>query len=157
MLHRRTGGWVAGLRLAARAVEESADREAFLTHFSGDDRSVADYLVGEILSGLPEAAQEFLRVISICDLVPIGLAAALSEREEAGGVLDRLERETPCQTTGRPREAYRSRICCSRICSPTQQPARVGGRAARAGRPLVCRSDEPVRAPSKRRRRDRPC
>ena len=56
VLHRRTGGWVAGLRLAARAVEQSADREAFLTHFSGDDRSVADYLVGEILSGLPRSA-----------------------------------------------------------------------------------------------------
>ena len=50
VLHRRTGGWAAGLRLAARAMEQSADREAFLTHFSGDDRSVADYLVGEILS-----------------------------------------------------------------------------------------------------------
>jgi LuxR family maltose regulon positive regulatory protein len=40
VLHRRTGGWAAGLRLAARAVAESADREAFLTRFSGDDRSV---------------------------------------------------------------------------------------------------------------------
>ena len=52
VLHRRTGGWAAGLRLAALGVEESADREAFLAHFSGDDRSVADYLVQEILSGL---------------------------------------------------------------------------------------------------------
>ena len=108
VLHERTDGWAAGLRLAARGVAESTDREAFLTHFSGDDRSVADYLVGEILSGLPEAAQEFLRVISICDLVPIGLAAALSERDEAGSVLDRLERETSLVTTaGLAREAYR--------------------------------------------------
>src|SRR4051794_15839870 len=108
VLHRRTGGWVAGLRLAARAVGQSAHREAFLTHFSGHDRSVADYLVGEVLSGLPQAAQEFLRVISICDQVPIGLAAALSAREEAGSVLDRLERETSLVTaTGRAREAYR--------------------------------------------------
>ena len=108
VLHRRTGGWAAGLRLAALGVEESTDREAFLTHFSGDARPVADYLVGEILSGLPEAAQELLRVISICDLVPIGLAAALSEREEAGSVLDRLEHQTSLvTTTGPAREAYR--------------------------------------------------
>ena len=41
-------------------------------------------------------------------LVEVGLAAALSEREDAGSVLDRLERETLLvTTTGRAREAYR--------------------------------------------------
>ena len=87
---------------------ETADREAFLTHFSGDDRSVADYLVGEILSGLPEDLQEFLRVISICDLVPCGLAAELSGREDAASVLDRLEQQTSLvAATGPRREVYR--------------------------------------------------
>ena len=76
MLHRRTGGWAAGLRLAALALTQTTDRDAFLAQFSGNDSSVADYLVGEILSGLPEDAQEFLRVISICDPVPTGLAAS---------------------------------------------------------------------------------
>ena len=149
VLHRRTGGWAAGLRLAARAVEQSADREAFLTHFSGDDRSVADYLVGEILSGLPEAAQEFLRVISICDLVPIGLAAALSEREEAGSVLDRLERETSLvTTTGRAREAYRvQELLRTHLLADLQRrgprrPAELHAVAAR----WWADQDEPVRA-----------
>ncbi len=149
VLHRRTGGWVAGLRLAARAVEQSADREALLTHFSGDDRSVADYLVGEILSGLPEAAQEFLRVISICDLVPIGLAAALSEREDAGSVLDRLERETSLvTTTGRAREAYRvQELLRTHLLADLQRrgprrPAELHAVAAR----WWADQDEPVRA-----------
>ena len=149
VLHRRTGGWAAGLRLAARAVEQSADREAFLTHFSGDDRSVADYLVGEILSGLPEAAQEFLRVISICDLVPIGLAAALSEREEAGSVLDRLERETSLvTTTGRAGEAYRvQELLRTHLLADLQRrgprrPAELHAVAAR----WWADQDEPVRA-----------
>jgi LuxR family transcriptional regulator, maltose regulon positive regulatory protein len=149
VLHRRTGGWVAGLRLAARAAEQSADREAFLTHFSGDDRSVADYLVGEILSGLPEATQEFLRVISICDLVPIGLAAALSEREEAGSVLDRLERETSLvTTTGRAREAYRvQELLRTHLLADLQRrgprrPAELHAVAAR----WWADQDEPVRA-----------
>ena len=159
VLHRRTGGWVAGLRLAARAVAESADREAFLTHFSGDDRSVADYLVGEILSGLPQAAQEFLRVISICDPVPIGLAAALSEREEAGSVLDRLEHETSLVVDdgtgarGLPGPGAAAHVPARRPAAPG--PA-AGGRAARGGRPLVGRSGRAGTRPRARRRRPRP-
>ena len=53
VLHARTGGWAAGLRLAALAVAETADRDGFLAEFSGDERAVADYLVEEIISGLP--------------------------------------------------------------------------------------------------------
>ena len=107
-LHRRTGGWVAGLRLAALGLAESADREGFLSQFCGDDRSVADYLVGEILSGLAADEQEFLRVISVSDPVPTGLAAALSAREDAGSMLDRLERRTSLVTAVGPRrESYR--------------------------------------------------
>ena len=108
LLHRRTGGWVAGLRLAALGLAESADREGFLSQFCGDDRSVADYLVGEILSGLAADEQEFLRVISVSDPVPTGLAAALSAREDAGSMLDRLERRTSLVTAVGPRrESYR--------------------------------------------------
>ena len=52
--------------------------------------------------------QEFLRVISISDPVPTGLAAALSFREDAGSVLDRLERRTSLVTAvGLQRESYR--------------------------------------------------
>jgi len=107
VLHRRTGGWAAGLRLAALGTSESADREAFLGQFSGDERSVADYLVGEILSGLPSDLQELLRVISISSPVPTALAAELSGREEAGSMLDRLEHQTSLVTATGGREAYR--------------------------------------------------
>jgi len=108
VLCARTGGWAAGLRLAAYGMAESSDREAFLAQFSGDDRSVADYLVGEILSGLPADVQEFLRVICISDPMPVGLAAELSEREDAGSILDQLEHQISLVTTTDPRrEAYR--------------------------------------------------
>ena len=36
----------------------TADGEAFLAEFSGDERSVADYLVGEVLSTLPRDTVE---------------------------------------------------------------------------------------------------
>jgi LuxR family transcriptional regulator, maltose regulon positive regulatory protein len=106
-LHRRTGGWAAGLRLAALGVAGSADRDGFLANFSGDERSVADYLVGEVLAGLPEDVQEFLRVISISEPIPAGLAAELSGRQDAGSVLDSLEHETALLTaTGPQRDSY---------------------------------------------------
>jgi LuxR family maltose regulon positive regulatory protein len=48
----QTDGWPAGLRFAAVAVAARSDVEGFLADFSGDDRSIADYLVGEVLSGV---------------------------------------------------------------------------------------------------------
>ena len=107
-LHQRTGGWAAGLRLAAVALTQTTDRDAFLDQFSGNDSSVADYLTGEVLSGLPEDVREFLRVISISDPVPSGLGAALSGREDAASLLDRLAHHTSLLTaTTRTRDAYR--------------------------------------------------
>jgi LuxR family maltose regulon positive regulatory protein len=108
VLHQRTGGWAAGLRLAALAVAETPDRDGFLAHFSGDEHSVADYLVEEIISRLPKDVQQFLRQISISDPVPPGLAAELSGRQDAGSLLDGLETQTSLvSATGQQRDAYR--------------------------------------------------
>ena len=90
-LHQRTGGWAAGLRLAALALSRTTDRDGFLDQFSGNDSSVADYLTGEILSAVPEDIQEFLRV-SISDPIPSGLTAATFRTRRrprtSGGVQD---------------------------------------------------------------------
>ena len=107
-LHQRTGGWAAGLRLAALALTQTTNRDTFLDQFSGNDSSVADYLTGEILSTLPDDVHEFLRVISISDPVPSGLAAKLTGREDAGSLLDHLAHHTSLLTaTGQQRDAYR--------------------------------------------------
>ncbi|WP_345602469.1 LuxR C-terminal-related transcriptional regulator [Pseudonocardia adelaidensis] len=149
LLHRRTGGWAAGLRLAAVGMAESADRDGFLSQFTGDERSVADYLVGEVLCGLPEDVQEFLRVISISEPVPTGLAAELSGREDAGSVLDGLENQTSLLSpTGQRRDAYivqellRTHLLADLRRQGLKRAAELHGVAARwwAGRP------EPVHA-----------
>ncbi len=93
-LHRRTGGWAAGLRLAVQAMRGGADLPTFLAEFSGEDRSVADYLVGEVLATLPADLLEFLTLVSIGVPLPAELAVSLTGRTDAAEVLDRVERET---------------------------------------------------------------
>jgi LuxR family maltose regulon positive regulatory protein len=93
-LLEQTEGWAAGLRLAAASLRETDDPGQFLADFAGNDRSVADYLIDEVLSRLPDEMREFLRTISVCDQVSAGLAGALSGRTDAGAMLDALSRKT---------------------------------------------------------------
>ena len=85
---------MAGLRLAVSALRRSDDHDRFLVEFSGDDRSVADYLTGEMLSGLDPETLEFARAVSVCSLLFTELAAELSGRPDAGLLLDRLGHST---------------------------------------------------------------
>ncbi|HET9139337.1 LuxR C-terminal-related transcriptional regulator [Actinophytocola sp.] len=89
-----TDGWAAGVRLAALSLAEVDDLDGFVKDFAGNDRAVADFLIDEILSRLPEDTQDFLRAISVCDRVSASLATALSGREDAGELLDTLEHQT---------------------------------------------------------------
>ena len=47
LLHQRTEGWAAGLRLAALSLAGHPDPERFVAEFSGSDRTVAEYLLAE--------------------------------------------------------------------------------------------------------------
>ena len=49
LLHERTEGWAAGLRLAAISLAEHPDPERFVREFSGSERTVAGYLMAEVL------------------------------------------------------------------------------------------------------------
>ena len=48
-LHQRTEGWAAGLRLAVLSLAGHPDPERFVAEFSGSDRTVAEYLLAEML------------------------------------------------------------------------------------------------------------
>lgn len=102
LLVERTEGWAAGIRLAAMSLQRASSVEAFFDDFAGEDHAVADYLVGEVLSGVPEELRTFLRLLSIADEMPTGLAVALSGRDDAGRLLVRLERETALVTGAAP-------------------------------------------------------
>ena len=53
VLHDRTEGWAAGLRLAAISLAEHPDPERFVREFSGSERTVAGYLLAEVLERQP--------------------------------------------------------------------------------------------------------
>ncbi|MGV9295744.1 LuxR C-terminal-related transcriptional regulator [Amycolatopsis sp. NPDC003676] len=83
----RTGGWPAGLRLAAA----SASRHGSLWDFdTGRDSAALAYLTDEVLSPLSAAQRELLRTISVCDDVPPGLAPVLCGRADAEAMLHEL-------------------------------------------------------------------
>jgi len=60
LLHQRTEGWAAGLRLAAISLDGHPDPERFVAEFSGSSRTVAEYLVAEMLERQPADVQNLL-------------------------------------------------------------------------------------------------
>ena len=94
LLHERTDGWVAGIRLAALPLRGHLEPDRFLADFSGDERPVADYLTGEVFAHMSEEESDLLRRTSIADPLPAALAAELSGRADAADVLGSLEHRT---------------------------------------------------------------
>ena len=66
-LHQRTEGWAAGLRLAAISLASCPDPERFVAEFSGSSRTVAEYLLAEMLECQPPVVQ--LLLLSLLDRV----------------------------------------------------------------------------------------
>ncbi len=69
-LKERTEGWVAGMQLAALALEDylgKEDRRTFIDAFTGSDRFIIDYLVSEVLNRQSEAIRAFLLNTAILD------------------------------------------------------------------------------------------
>lgn len=104
----RTEGWAIALRIVATALAGTSDPSAFVDGFDGSDHAVADYLLGEVLLGAPDDVRAFLLATSVCDQLPVDLAAALTGRRDAAQVLDGLERDGLLVShLGRTRAAYR--------------------------------------------------
>jgi LuxR family transcriptional regulator, maltose regulon positive regulatory protein len=91
MLHQRTEGWAAGLRLAVLSLAGHADPERFVAEFSGSDRTVAEYLVAEMLERQPPEVQRLLLRTSVLDQVNGELADLLTEATGSERVLLELE------------------------------------------------------------------
>jgi LuxR family transcriptional regulator, maltose regulon positive regulatory protein len=92
LVMRRTEGWAAGLRLLGIAIDRHPAPQDFIEEFSGEDRSVADYLSEEILTSLDDEMRRFVLETCVVDELTGPVAAALSGRVDAEQLLDRLSR-----------------------------------------------------------------
>jgi len=90
-LHQRTEGWAAGLRLAAMSLASSADPERFVAEFSGSSRTVAEYLLAEMLERQPPGVQHLLLRTSLLDRVNGELADLLTGHPGSERILLDLE------------------------------------------------------------------
>jgi LuxR family maltose regulon positive regulatory protein len=91
LLHQRTEGWAAGLRLAAISLTGHPDPERFVAEFSGSDRTVAEYLLAETLDRQPPDVQDLLLRTSLLDRVNGELADVLTGRPGSERILLDLE------------------------------------------------------------------
>jgi LuxR family transcriptional regulator, maltose regulon positive regulatory protein len=91
LLHQRTEGWAAGLRLAAISLASHPDPERFVAEFSGSDRTVAEYLIAEMLERQPDKVKDLLLRTSVLDRVNGDLADLLTGRPGSEPILLALE------------------------------------------------------------------
>ncbi|MFI0448922.1 LuxR C-terminal-related transcriptional regulator [Actinomadura sp. 6N118] len=90
-LRERTGGWPAGIRLAAMSMEKHPDPEAFATRFAGDDQAVVGYLMEEVVDAQPPDVRRLLLSTSVVQRVNTELAGVLAG--EAGRAFPDMVRQ----------------------------------------------------------------
>jgi LuxR family transcriptional regulator, maltose regulon positive regulatory protein len=91
LLHERTEGWAAGLRLAALSLAGHPDPERFAAGFSGSERTVAEYLLAEVLGRQPRQVRRLLVRTSVLGRVNGELADRLTGGTGGGRILRELE------------------------------------------------------------------
>ncbi|MGW8251393.1 MAG: AAA family ATPase, partial [Anaerolineales bacterium] len=96
-LEERTEGWVAGLQLAAIALQSlvslqgRSDIPAFIEAFTGSHLFVAEYLVEEVLQRLSGDLRAFLLQTSILKRMNAGLCEAVTGCQDGQAILQSLQ------------------------------------------------------------------
>jgi LuxR family transcriptional regulator, maltose regulon positive regulatory protein len=91
LLYERTEGWAAGLRLAALSLAGHPDPDRFAAEFSGSERTVAEYLLAEVLDRQSEPVRRLLLRTSVLERVNGDLADRLTGGSGGERVLQELE------------------------------------------------------------------
>ncbi|GAA0934466.1 LuxR C-terminal-related transcriptional regulator [Pseudonocardia zijingensis] len=146
-LHHRTAGWAAGLRFAAIALRSTDDRQGFIDQFSGSERSMADFLAGEVMGSLAAATRQFLEIEAVCAELPAGLAVALSGQADAAHRLDALVKDTALLQRVEPATYRIHPLLRTYLVAELERHHPVLHRHAHAtSARWWCRADEPVHA-----------
>lgn len=94
-IHERTRGWPAGLHLASSALQLAGSASARTDRarsLARSEQHMRDVLADEVLASLDDDDREFLLDVALVDRLNPTDARALTGREDAGSVLDRLYR-----------------------------------------------------------------
>jgi len=83
-LASRTEGWIAGLQMAALAMQrqDAGRTSGFIQAFTGSHRYILDYLVEEVLQRQPSSIQTFLLQTAILDRMTAPLCDAVTESQQ---------------------------------------------------------------------------
>jgi LuxR family transcriptional regulator, maltose regulon positive regulatory protein len=93
LLYERTEGWAAGLRLAALSLAGHDDPDQFAAGFSGSEKTVAEYLLAEVLERQSKQVRRLLLRTSVLERVSGELADALAGSSDGERILQELEAE----------------------------------------------------------------
>ncbi|THF78765.1 BTAD domain-containing putative transcriptional regulator [Cohnella fermenti] len=91
LLHDQTEGWISGLRLAAISLKRSGNLAESIRQFSGHQQHIADYLLEEVISDLPEAVRDFLLHTSVLSQMNHALCEAVTGQARGQQQLEQLE------------------------------------------------------------------
>lgn len=96
-LERRTEGWIAGLQLAALAMQGTLsmqgrdDLKGFVHDFTGSSRFILDFLIEEVYESQSAEVKDFLLKTSILDRLQASLCDAVSGKSNSQALLEALE------------------------------------------------------------------
>jgi LuxR family maltose regulon positive regulatory protein len=130
MLLARTEGWAAGLRLATMSLAGHPDPERFVAAFAGSDRTVADYLLAEVLERQRE-----------------GSSSSCSARRSWSGSAARSPIAWPARAARNGRSSiWRTRTRSSSRSTPSG-PGSATTRCSRISCTLSCGAASPIPSP----------
>lgn len=98
-LETRTEGWIAGLQLAALALQSALASHGpsalsdFVHSFTGSHRYILDYLLQEVLQNQPDHIRTFLLQTAILERLNSSLCQTVTGCENCQDLLENLERD----------------------------------------------------------------
>ena len=158
LLAERTEGWAAGLRLAALSLAGHEDPERFAATFAGSERTVAEYLLAEVLDRQSDEVRRLLLRTSVLERVNGPLADLLTGAPGGERILQHLEEANAFVVSldpGRSWFRYHRLFADLLQLELRRVAARRAARAARRRRGVVCgtRPRASRRSATRRRRR----
>lgn len=87
-LAAKTGGWAAGLRLAAISMRDEPAHEPFVESLTGGHMAVADFLREDVLSRQPPDLQRFLLCSGLLEEITAPMCNEVLERDDGAAMLE---------------------------------------------------------------------